>query len=250
MSGRLTALWRRAIGRGGPPVPRPTLVLSFDYERGYAGEDAAQADRGLDAVCQLLAARGVRATFNCVARIGLDAPDRIAGLLAAGHEVACHGYAHESPRGLDLAAIDEMLRRSLDALGAAGARPVGFRSPQSHWNAVLLAALPRFGFRYSAEHDRAALPYRLSRSAAGLVRMPVATDDWDWVRRPTDAVGLTAKHLALVGDVARGGRRFVAIGYHPWLIGAEPARRETLERTLDAALDAGVAVVPFAALLA
>ncbi|MFO0972230.1 MAG: polysaccharide deacetylase family protein [Phycisphaerae bacterium] len=237
--------WRRRFDRGAALPPGATLTLSFDYERGFAGEDPAAADAGLSAVLELLARHAVRATFNCVARIAEVEPARIAAIAAGGHEVACHGYTHESPRDLSHDALDQMLDRCRTALASVAPPPVGFRAPQSHWTAALLDRLPRYGFRYDAEHDRADRPYALS---AELIRMPVATDDWDFVRHPDEAARLRDKHVAVVDRLAERGA-CVALGYHPWLL-ADAARLAVLDAVVERARQRGVAIRPFFELLA
>ncbi len=230
---------------------RPALTLSFDYERGLAGEDVRLADAGLDVVLELLARHRVRATFNCCAALAESSPHRLLAVIAAGHEVACHAYRHESPRDLNDAALECMLARCVDAMAAIGIRPLGFRSPQSHWDGRLMARLPAHGFTYSAEHDEAKRPY-LMQASPPLWRMPIVTDDWGYVRRPAEPQRVAARHLDLVKRLASGARpaSFVAIGFHPWLLAADTTRVDACGRLLDAARTAGIRVCRFAEILA
>lgn len=252
MAGRFGRLWRRWRS----PTPReltpaqPALTLSFDYERGLAGEDPRLADAGLDAVLEMLSRRAVRATFNCCAALAESAPQRLLAVIAAGHEVACHAYRHESPRDLSDDQLESMLARSVDATAAIGIRPLGFRSPQSHWDDRLMARLPAHGFTYSAEHDEAKRPY-LMQASPPLWRMPIVTDDWGYVRRPAEPQRVAARQFDLVRRLASGARpaRFVAIGFHPWLLAADTTRIDACRRLLDVALGAGIRVCCFADVL-
>lgn len=230
------------------PVGRATLVMSFDYERGFAGEDPRLADAGLERVLAGLARRGARATFCCVAKIAETAPQRLRQIVEAGHEIACHGYAHESPRDLPDGELRTMLSRCIDALGRVGVRPIGFRSPQSHWDERLMRELAGTGFAYSAERDRSEQPYVVAAGPPRLVRMPIVTDDWDYVRPDAKGARVEEKHGRLVRAAARGNR-FVGLGYHPWVLAAESARIAAWERTLDDALAQGVRLCAFADLL-
>lgn len=229
-----------------PDIP-PALTLSFDYERGLAGDDPALADAGLDAVLAALARRRLSATFNCCAKLAELAPGRIRAIAAAGHEVACHGYSHESPRDLDDAGIRDMLRRSLDAFRALSIGPIGFRSPQSHWDKRLMRELAAGGFRYSAEHDRANRPYVITRQPRDLVRFPVRTDDWDYVRNPA-APEVVGRHTAYLRNAA-AAKLPLALGYHPWVLAQDARRLRDWESLVDLALELQVPVAPFAGLL-
>lgn len=242
-------LLRLLSGRGNAlPVDRATLVMSFDYERGFAGEDPQLADAGLESVLAGLARRGLRATFCCVAKIAEAAPERLRQIIDGGHEIACHGYAHESPRDLPDGELRAMLGRCIDAMGRIRVRPLGFRSPQSHWDERLMRELAAAGFAYSAERDRVEQPYVIESGPPRLVRMPIVTDDWDYVRPSAKGTRVEEKHSRLIRAAARG-KHFVGLGYHPWVLAVEPARMEAWERTLDDALGRGVRVCAFADLL-
>lgn len=222
--------------------------MSFDYERGFAGEDAKLADAGLEAVLAGLNRRQVRATFCCVARIAEVAPQQLRRIIDGGHEIACHGYAHESPRDLPDKELRTMLSKCIEAFALVGVRPIGFRSPQSHWDERLMRELAPAGFRYSAEHDRADHPYRIGTAPPRLVRMPIVTDDWDYVRPDENGARVEEKHARLIRAAARG-RHFVGLGYHPWVLAVEPARLQAWERTLDDAIERTMRICAFAELL-
>lgn len=229
-----------------PDIP-PALTLSFDYERGLSGDDPSLADAGLEAVLAGLARRRLRATFNCCAKLAELAPERIRGIRDAGHEVACHGYAHESPRDLSDGDLRDMLRRSIEAFGALSIRPFGFRSPQSHWDKRLMRELATAGFRYSAEHDRANRPYVITRQPAALIRFPVRTDDWDYIRNPA-APEVVSRHTAYLRTAA-AAKLPLALGYHPWVLAQDVRRVHDWEALVDLALELQVPIAPFADLL-
>ncbi len=239
---------RHGIGRGRDrSVDRATLCLSFDYERGFAGEDAGLADRGLEGVLNVLAQRRAAATFNCVARVAQTAPERLREIQNGGHEIACHGYAHESPRDLTDDGQREVLRLAREAFERVAVRPIGFRSPQSHWDRRLCSLLAAEGYLYNAEHDAARQPYVLLDDPRPLLRLPIRGDDWDRVRRPAspgDHGGpdeVEYRHIKWLKK-STSGRGFIALGYHPWLLAATEGGLDGLGRLLDAALDAGARV--------
>lgn len=229
-----------------PDIPA-ALTFSFDYERGLSGDDPTLADTGLDAVLAGLARRRVRATFNCCAKLAELAPDRIRSIAAAGHEVACHGYAHESPRDLSDADLVDMLRRSVDVFGAVSIRPIGFRSPQSHWDKRLMRELSATGFLYSAERDRASRPYVITRQPQALIRFPIRTDDWDYIRNPA-APEVIARHTGYL-RAAAAAKLPLALGYHPWVLAQDASRLRDWESLLDLALALQVPIAPFSDLM-
>lgn len=229
-------------------VDRPTFVLSFDYERGLAFDSAELADRGLDLVLAALARRNLRGTFNCVARIVEVAPERIQAIAAAGHEVACHGYMHESPRDLTDLQLRQMLFRSRETFARLDISPIGFRSPRSHWDQRLPQELARLGFRYNAEHDKAHHPYLLAAEPKPVVRMPVTTDDWGYVKYPTEPDRVPSRHLRYLRRAAEQ-KLFLALGYHPWLLAEKPQRFAEFEALIDLAVNSGFRIGCFADVL-
>jgi len=80
-----------------------------------------------------LAERGARATFFVLGHVAEHHPDLVPAIEAAGHEIACHGYAHRLVYDLAPAAFRDDLRRSLDLLrGQARGEIRGYRAP--YWS--------------------------------------------------------------------------------------------------------------------
>ena len=90
----------------------------------------------------VLAAEDLRATFFVEGLNGELYPDALAGVAAAGHEVACHGWRHEP--WAEVEGERELLARARDALGG----PVGFRPPGGRLTARTPALLGELGFGY------------------------------------------------------------------------------------------------------
>jgi peptidoglycan/xylan/chitin deacetylase (PgdA/CDA1 family) len=115
---------------------RPTrrfILLSFDVEEfdtpSEYGQDLSGTDQvkvsaeGLDRVMDLLGRMGVRATLFTTAHYALHQPEQIRSV-AAGHEVASHGFAHGSFTEQDPSRSKAVLEE------LAGARVCGFRRPR------------------------------------------------------------------------------------------------------------------------
>src|SRR5207244_9879966 len=92
------------------PMPDATAVcVTVDHLRGPGD------DRMLD----VLDRHGIRTTFFVEGEHGASHPGRVAELVARGHEVGLHGWAHEAWAELDRASVHELLARGADALAAA-----------------------------------------------------------------------------------------------------------------------------------
>jgi peptidoglycan-N-acetylglucosamine deacetylase len=85
---------------------------------------------GLERILALLSTQRVPATFFVPAHTARSFPDAVARIVDLGHEVASHGYIHETPVGLSREQEAELLGRSEEILTqVAGTRPRGYRSP-------------------------------------------------------------------------------------------------------------------------
>jgi peptidoglycan/xylan/chitin deacetylase (PgdA/CDA1 family) len=126
--GAQLALPLLAVRRGRPGSRQ--VALTFDD-----GPDPEATPRVLDR----LAARGVRATFFLIGQRAVRHPELVRALVAAGHEVGTHTWAHRNAWFLGPAATADELRRGVGALAdITGAPPRLYRPP---WGIVNLAAL-------------------------------------------------------------------------------------------------------------
>ena len=107
-------------------VDRAVVALTFD--------DGPHAE-GTPAVLEELARRGATATFFLVGEQVVQRPALAREIVAAGHEVAVHGYRHTLLLRRRVAAVADDLDRAVDAIGeATGVRPdavpAALRRPQ------------------------------------------------------------------------------------------------------------------------
>lgn len=121
----------RLAGLGDPH----RVALTFDD-----GPDPASTPQFLDA----LAARGVRATFFLLGSMLAKAPSLGRDLVAAGHEVAVHGWAHRNLllRGPS-ATHDDLIRARALVAETTGQVPRFFRPPYGLLSAAALLAARR-----------------------------------------------------------------------------------------------------------
>ena len=156
-----------------------TVCLSFDFD-GVAiwvstfkqvtptalsrGEFGARV--GIDRILSVLKAHAVPATFFVPAHTAASFPEAVRRVVDAGHEIACHGYVHESPVSLPLAEEIDLLRKSTDALTrVAGTRPLGYRSPAWELSPNTIEVLESHGFLYDS--SMMADDYRVYRPRKG-----------------------------------------------------------------------------------
>jgi peptidoglycan/xylan/chitin deacetylase (PgdA/CDA1 family) len=140
----------------------------------------------------LLERHRIRSTFFVPGYTAHRYPGVVKDIVAAGHEVAHHGYLHEQPTAVSAAEEAVNLDRGLQALEeVAGVRPVGYRAPMWDLSWRSPALLAERGFLYDSSLMDADVPYELaagpgtgssgSSGQASLVEIPIqwALDDWE-----------------------------------------------------------------------
>ncbi len=156
-----------------------TLAGCYGYPEADGFTDDPVFKLALPRLLALFDELEIQATFFICGR-DLELPEKagaIARIAQAGHELACHGYAHRMDlEELPDAEIDAELERAAAAIARAGGRrPVGFRAAGYAAGDRLLAAVARAGMAY----DGSLLPTRwgpLLRFMAGRLRSRVARE--------------------------------------------------------------------------
>lgn len=141
-----------------------TVCLTFDVDAlslwigTFGKSSAAPLSRGeygvrvgVPRILDMLARKGLAATFFVPGHTARTFPDAVAGIANGGHEIGCHNDVHESPVGLDKAQEAAILERAERVLGqAAGCRPVGYRSPAFDLGPFTLELLEERGYLYDS----------------------------------------------------------------------------------------------------
>ncbi len=140
-------------------------ALSIDLESYWHAEllrghiDRMRSDDRLLAVVppllELLASRGVLATFFVVGEVIDRHPELVQRIAAAGHEIGCHTYSHrplweldEASFAAELAQFAAAVQRHLPGIHAAGFRAPTFSlNPSTAW---ALPVLAEYGYRYDS----------------------------------------------------------------------------------------------------
>ncbi len=227
------------------------FTFDFDAEEVWIGEDPANARRpgvlsqgtygakvAVPLILGLLDRHGVRATFFTPGRVAERHPGRVRDIVAAGHELALHGYTHRSPADLTREEEASELRRAREVLGAFGTDLAGYRSPSWEFSEDTLALLVESGLRYSSNFMDDIRPYR--HPGTDVVELPVhwmlddAAHFWFDVRSWTKKICSTAEVRAVWEEEFTGlralGGSFV-LTMHPQIIG-RPSRLALLDAFL------------------
>ncbi len=160
-----------------------------------------RVERNGEAVLDLFAEAGVKATFFTLGWVAERHPALIRRAAEAGHEIASHGWDHRRVFTLDEEGFRADLRRAHRAIaGAAGVEPRGYRAPS-----FSIDARTPWAHRVLAEEG-----YAYSSSVA-----PVVHDHYGWREAPRFAHRPLpdAELIELpVTTVELAGRRFAAGG--------------------------------------
>lgn len=196
--------------------PRLTVALTFDHDAIASevdrGDGPAAVSRGefgprvgVPRVLALLEREAIPSTWFVPGHTIATFPDSVASVVAAGHEIGCHGWTHEDLATLSPDAERDVMERSVEAVTrVAGARPRGFRAPYWSPSDQTLDLAVELGFAYDSSlmADDVRL-YRVRRGdvqdrvasrfgAPGpLVEVPIgwALDDWPHFEPGAKAVG-------------------------------------------------------------
>jgi len=181
-------------------------VFSVDTESCWPGGEQGTLD-----FLSLFRDLGIKATFFVCGDVARDHPGLVEAILRDGHEVGAHGWRHPTiadppeRRGPLLPALsadelDDHLGETKRALGALGARVLGFRAIQFRYDARVLRAVAR----HHAYDSSGAASRPADAEATPLATLPVATVADTGVRfgtpilfsRPLSLLGARAWRLA------------------------------------------------------
>jgi peptidoglycan/xylan/chitin deacetylase (PgdA/CDA1 family) len=194
--------WRGIVGhvRAGRPLRPPkwpgdarfAVALSFDsdHETNELRDGGRSIGRlswgeygsrvGVPRILKVLRRHGVSATFFVPAVSALLHEEEQRRVVAAGHEVALHGWIHEVNSSLPESVERDLLFRAADALErTAGLRPVGIRTPSWDFSPHTLGIVRDLGLEYDSSLMADEDPYELllDGQPTGIVEIPV-----EWIR--------------------------------------------------------------------
>ena len=199
------------------PGPRLTVALTFDHDAISSevdrGDGPVLRSRGefgprvgAPRILALLERESIPSTWFVPGHTIATFPDSVRAIVAGGHEIGCHGWAHEDLAALDPESERSVMERSVEAVArASGTSPLGFRAPYWSLSERTLDLATELGLAYDSSMmaDDVHL-YRVRRgdvhdaragsrfgSIGPLVEVPVswALDDWPHFEPGAKGVG-------------------------------------------------------------
>lgn len=143
-------------------MPNSTICLTFDFDAlsvwfSYPDTTPSMLSRGeygarvgVPRILALLERYNIQSTFFIPGHTVESFPREVEMILAAGHEVAHHSYAHVDPSGQTLEEERADMERALLVLEKIGVKPIGFRSPSADFSQNTLSLLEEFNFVYDS----------------------------------------------------------------------------------------------------
>jgi peptidoglycan/xylan/chitin deacetylase (PgdA/CDA1 family) len=228
----------------------PILAESGLYARnaGVMSHQAYGPLVGVPRILDLLREYDLQATFFVPGWTADRYPRTVETILAEGHEVGHHSYAHYSPFAQTEDEERSDFDRALETLRRLGAEVEGFRCPswEPAWRTPQIVA--QAGLAYDSSLMDSDKPYILDTGAGEIVELPVhwALDDWEQYAYIPDppfrsAIESPQKVLDLWLSELDAMRRYgclYVLTCHPFLSG-RPHRVEVLRRVIEHALGAG-----------
>jgi polysaccharide deacetylase family protein (PEP-CTERM system associated) len=211
----------------------------------------ARVEANTDAVLDLFAETGAKATFFTLGWVAERNPRLIRRIADAGHEVASHGWDHQRVFTMTADRFRDDLARTRKVLEDAGGQAVtGYRAPsfsidsRTPWAHPVLAEA---GYRYSSSVAPVAHDHYGWREAPRYAFRPLA--DADLIELPVTVAEIAGRRLATGGGFFRllpaaltdlavrqvNAERQPAVFYfHPWEI--DPAQPRVAHAPLRARL--------------
>ncbi len=193
--------------------------------------------RGVPRHLEILARHAMPATFFACGYDVEHHPETFRSILAAGHEIAAHGYLHEAwDLGEDEPALLEKTHTLIQQ--QLGVTPVGWCSPSGRKSHRTLPALRRLGYCYDASEKDRDRPY-----------LPVDAVTDDFVMLPNNTVSLDDYPFYFTGhslaseacdnwieefEALRQAEGYIHLTVHPKAAGGSgtPARAAAMDRFL------------------
>jgi peptidoglycan-N-acetylglucosamine deacetylase len=121
---------------------KKVMALTFDF-----GSDPGNISR----ILQVLASRGVKATFFATGEAAANYPSVVQSVVVQGHEVGNHSYSHPYFTRLTSAQmVDELSRTATAIRNATGQAPKPFfRPPYGDYNSAVLQAAGEAGYTHT-----------------------------------------------------------------------------------------------------
>ncbi|RFB86048.1 ribulose phosphate epimerase [Rhizobium leguminosarum bv. trifolii] len=196
-------------------------------------------------ILQIYREFGIKQTFFHPAWCMERYPHLVDAILKDGHEIAYHGYIHESMSRLPNRQAElEWMSRGVEVTEKmTGKKPRGFRAPNYHFSRHTAAILVELGFQYDASLMDDDVPSVYETAAGDLIGIPSSgtLDDWAQyvnnseigsvrsIRSPQEA---TTAYMADFEAAYKYGGMWIGV-WHPWISG-RLARADAIRGLIEA----------------
>lgn len=203
----------------------------------------SRVERNVNVILAMLEEHGTRATFFVLGWVAERYPQLVRRIVAQGHELASHGYAHQRATEQDRGEFLQDIQRAKSLLeDIAGVAILGYRAPSfsiGEGNPWASECLSEAGYRYSSSvypirHDHYGVPKAprfafLPANGHGLLELPITTVRLFCQNLPAGGggyfrllpYGLSRWCLARVNAIDRQPCIFY---FHPWEVDPEQPR--------------------------
>lgn len=206
-----------------------------------------RVERNVDRILDLLDENDIKATFFTLGWIAERYPAMVQQIVANGHELASHGYAHHRVTEMNPAQFRDDIIRSKQLLEDIGGLPIaGYRAPSfsiDGHNLWALDCLEEAGYRYSSSiypvrHDHYGMPeaprFAFHPNPSGkLLELPVTTVRMFGRNLPSGGGGYFrlwpyAVSRWCLQRVNTVDRQPVIFYFHPWEIDPDQPRQQAI----------------------
>ncbi len=205
-----------------------TTIGFSDYSRGQYGPH-----EGLKRCLDILDVHDIKSTFFVPGIVAGRYGREVENICEHGHEIAAHGYLHESKKDISRKEEAEILKKSEAALtGITGKRPVGHRGPESVIHSFTPELLVERGYLYSSSMKDCDWAYQWEKDGRKLplVELPcdVTMDDFTYyyftfsnpaVRSMYTNREVFGNWKAEFDGLAEEGNKIFILKLHPQMIG-------------------------------
>lgn len=233
-----------------PGGRRIAVMVTFDFDAEFLRLSRAQRKRasagftdlsrgrygpyeGLARCLRVLDLHDVKSTFFLPGIVAEQYPDEVRAIHEHGHEIAAHGYEHESASGISADAERVIFEKAERALAEiTGRRPVGYRAPESILQPSTIDLLAERKYLYESTMKDCDWAYLLDveGSEGPVVELPndVTMDDFTYYyftfSNPAVRSMYTNREVfdnwkAEFDGLAEEGNKIFVLKLHPDLIG-------------------------------
>lgn len=195
--------------------------IYYDYEREFSGHQTNISDSDIEHLLDHLDQMQLKTTWFTVGKVIETYTDTMPKILAKGHEIGSHTYAHISPKVMkeinmetDFESFEKT--RSLNKLLIEG-----FHSPNGQWNISMFDFLLKNKFKY----DVISLPLKGQKiwpmkfwffKVYPIVRLVTVGDDWPLFGAKKSRLEVFEYFKGLYLKTKNGD--IFGIGFHPWIL--------------------------------